>query len=52
MELEIERKLQETRYENRKSMVQMISAVAAVAEVGGFGVAIGWCAGGGSARRH
>ena len=49
MEREIERKLQEIRYKNPKFTVRMISAVAAVACVAlGFGVAIGWCARGGS----
>jgi hypothetical protein len=45
MELEIERKLQEIRYENRKYMLQLITAVAAITGVAlAFGVAIGWIA--------
>ena len=48
MELEIERKLREIRYENHKFKVQFISAMAAVAGVAvAFGIAIGWCARGG-----
>jgi hypothetical protein len=42
---EIERKLREIRYENRKFTVRLISAIAAVAGVAlAFGVAIGWLA--------
>jgi hypothetical protein len=45
MELEIERKLQEIRYENRKFTVQLISAVAAITGVAlAFGIAVGWFA--------
>jgi hypothetical protein len=45
MELEIERKLQEIRYENRKFTVQLLTAVAAIAGIAlAFGVAIGWIA--------
>ena len=44
-ELEIERKLQEIRYEGRKFTVQLISTIAAVAGVAlAFGIAIGWIA--------
>jgi hypothetical protein len=45
MELEIERKLQEIRYENRKFAVQLISTIATVAGVAlAFGIAVGWIA--------
>jgi hypothetical protein len=41
MELEIERKLQEIRYENRKFTVQLITAIAAIAGVAlAMGIAV------------
>jgi hypothetical protein len=48
MDLELERRLQEIRYENRVFVVRMISAVATVVGVAlAFGVVVGWCARGG-----